>query len=66
MSFIFVEIIELNFCGLEKNTKRNITKREQSNDEIGTDFDINNTNSNSRDSLIEIEKYQIGIDNTEK
>ncbi len=29
--FIFIEVIELNFCGLNKNTKQNITKRSQDN-----------------------------------
>ena len=30
MIFIFCEIIELNFCGLEKNTRKNIQERAQS------------------------------------
>ena len=45
-SFIYIEIIELNFCGLNKNTRRNILKRvieenleldDFKNDELKTD-----------------------------
>jgi hypothetical protein len=39
-SFIFNEIIILNFCGLDFNTKVKIEKREK-NDEILANFDSN-------------------------
>ena len=46
MTFVFTEFIELNFCGLQKNTKRNIEKRaltevsisSENNKEINNDF----------------------------
>ena len=28
---VYLEMVELNFCGLNKNTKQNITKRSQDN-----------------------------------
>ena len=38
MSLIFNEIIEINYCGLSKNTKRNIILRAQTN---STDLEYN-------------------------
>jgi len=57
--FIFLEIIELNFCNLNKNTKEQITARtlDKSNtfignkiNEFGDDANINNTNNSINDS----------------
>ena len=45
---IYLEIIELNFCGLSDNIKRNIEKRalkdsdERLNDSLNNIFEINN------------------------
>lgn len=46
MTLVFTEFIELNFCGLQKNTKRNIEKRSltevsissENNEEINNDY----------------------------
>ena len=46
MTLVFTEFIELNFCGLQKNTKRNIEKRaltevsisSENSKEINNDF----------------------------
>jgi len=54
MFLVFIEIIELNFCGLSTNLKRNITKRaeiETSNNLYGC--------KNNRDTLLEIDGLTI-------
>jgi hypothetical protein len=57
--FIFLEVIELNFCNLNKNTKEQITARtlDKSNtfiakktNEFGDDININNSNNSINDS----------------
>ena len=56
--FIFLEIIELNFCDLNKNTKEQIIKRtlDKSNtfinktNEAGDEININNSNNSINDS----------------
>ena len=67
MILIFCEIIELNFCGLEKNTKKNIMERtklaeyqdskedEQTNDsfEISDGLELN---FDSRNTINETDK----------
>ena len=55
MFLVFIEVIELNFCGLQKNTKRNIMERSQS--EIENNIDNRDSDiSNNRDSLLEMEE----------
>ena len=50
-AFIYAEIIELNCCGLNKNTRRNILKREL---EEKKDIDLND--SELKNDKIEISK----------
>ena len=52
MFIIFTEIIELNFCGLQKNIKRNIIQRSELDALPNSDY---------RESLIEIEKYKVDM-----
>ena len=57
-SFIFNEIIEINFCGLSQNTKRNISSR--ANDESDSLY----LRDESRESILkdsELEGYQIEL-----
>ena len=57
MFLVFVEVIELNFFGLQKNTKRNIMERSQS--EIENNMDVDNRDSDisdNRNSLLELEE----------
>ena len=57
MFLVFVEVIELNFFGLQKNTKRNIMERSQS--EIENNMDVDNRDSDisdNRNSLLEMEE----------
>ena len=47
---IFLEIIELRFCGLDKDIKKNITERSIVESAINDiDFDINKVNENRKD-----------------
>ena len=43
----YLEIFELNFCGLNKNTRRNIQKREQSEKDLNKRLTINNDSERS-------------------
>ena len=54
MFLVFIEIIELNFCGLSTNLKRNITKRA----EIETNNNLYGC-KNNRDTLLEIDGLTI-------
>ena len=54
MFLVFIEIIELNFCGLSTNLKRNIAERA----EIETNNNIDSC-KNSRDSLLEMDGLTI-------
>ena len=58
---IYIEIIEINCCGLEKNTKRNIRKRAQIDAENNDNYYDNNERFESKIEidgfLIEIEDY---------
>ena len=45
---IYLEIIELNFCGLNKNTKRNIQKREEK-ETIKSSYELNLLMENDED-----------------
>ena len=38
----YLEIFELNFCGLNKNTRRNIQEREQREKDLNNRLNINN------------------------
>ena len=59
-SLVFCEIIEINFLGLSKNTKNNITKRAQNEDEtnILRNSTINSDISND-ENLIELAENEI-------
>ena len=59
MILIYLEIIELNFCGLEENLKRNIDERAQIKEKeeeeyISRHSDIKRSSLNSTDSSIEL------------
>ena len=59
ITFVFLEIIILNFCGLNKNVKINIEKRAQQ--------DINYIEENGRDSNCGInDEYEINYEDIEK
>ena len=58
MIFIFTEIIEINLCNLQKNTKRNISERSMTQSDIPI-FDGDDNTSEDRDSLAEIEGYEV-------
>ena len=58
MIFIFTEIIEINLCNLQKNTKRNISERSMTQSDIPI-FDGDDNTSEDRDSLVEIEGYEV-------
>ena len=45
---IYIEIIEINCCGLEKNTKRNIRKRAQIDAENNDNYYDNNERFESK------------------
>ena len=51
---IFIEIIELNFCKLSKNTKKNITKRGQHDSLTALDLDISYEPSEIDETFIDI------------
>ena len=50
----YLEIIEYNFCSLNKNTKKNISEREQKLKE-----EINNLDNDDNDDQLTIEGYDI-------
>ena len=54
MFLVFIEIIELNFCGLSTNLKRNIADR--------AEIEVNN-NKNRRDTLLEMDGQAIDFNN---
>ena len=56
---IFVEIIELNIFGLQKNTKRNITQRSDSEEINATTLNLhsNDENGEQRLSLTDVNYY---------
>ena len=62
MLLVFTEIIEINICDLQKNTKKNISERSIEQSEFPL-FDEDN--SRDRDSLVEIEGYEIEIKSKE-
>lgn len=67
MLLIFTEIIEINACDLEKNTKKNIKIREsmeEDNDVDSEDYDKNGNlihRTKTRDSKIEIDGIEIDL-----
>jgi len=56
MILVFVEIIELNFCGLSKMTKRNIEFRARIDSLVSCNNDINE-NKNVDDTIIDLKDY---------
>ena len=80
MLLVFTEIIELNFCELQKYTKKNITERSITQTKIDAKDELHEglmkkerKNSNERydsddsdDSNIEIDGYAIEMKNTIK
>ena len=77
MLLVFTEIIELNFCELQKNTKKNITERSMSQTKLDIKNELdeglmkdNDRNSNgsddSDDSNVEIEGYEVEMKNAFK
>ena len=57
---LFIEIIELNFCGLSYMTKKNIELRAR------LDSNINNNDEESNSSEINYEDYLIKLENKTK
>ena len=56
ITFIFLEIIQLNFCGLNENLKKNIEERALlDNDES----QLRTSSSYSRESRVSIEDYYV-------
>ena len=64
MMLIYLEIIELNFCGLEKNLKKNIDLRAKLKEEIEI-FDDNDTQKYSNDSNLIYDNLEISFQNNE-
>ena len=44
---VYLEMVELNFCGLNKNTRRNIQEREQREKDLNNRLTINNDSERS-------------------
>ena len=61
MFMVFIEIIELNFCGFSNNLKRNISLRAET-EAIINDKDIEN-NQDNRDLLVEMDGQTIDFNN---
>ena len=57
-SLIFLEIIQLNFCGLNKNTRKEITERSRNINYYLDDLNLNSGNDSKEidDFLFNIEK----------
>ena len=53
MFMVFIEIIELNFCGFSNNLKRNIALR------ADTDINVDKDVENNRDNLVEMDGQTI-------
>ena len=62
MFLVFVEILELNFCGLSVNLKRKIAERAEI--EANNDENIDDNKKEDRDSLIEMEGQTIDFNNS--
>ena len=59
---IFTEIIEINACDLEKNTRKNIQLRESLEENDDTDYDMNGNSihhKNTNRSKIEFEGVEV-------
>ena len=55
---VFLEIIELKFCGLNKNLKSNIEERAK--------LDLENINDRTSSDKIEINEYEVNLNDNEK
>ena len=69
MILIFVEIIELNFCGLSTMTKKNIELRARIDSMITNDNDINqdiNGDNDDEETFIDLKDYTFDVDTIEK
>ena len=55
MILVFTEMVELNFCNLSKNIKRNIANRAEYEEDIADRAEYEEDNIISNDTLIEIE-----------
>jgi hypothetical protein len=78
MLLVFTEIIELNFCELQKFTKKNITQRSMAQTKIDLKDEINDglmktddrnsigSGDSDDDSNVEIEGYEVEMKNTFK
>ena len=67
MILVFNENIELNFCGLQKNLKKNIVERASLESSDNTNFltDDNNSEMQNVDESIEIGQYKFHLENNE-
>ena len=59
MSLVFYEIIELNFCNLSVNTKKNITERAQKEVSIDERAILYNDDDSNN---CEIQNYEVQMD----
>ena len=69
MILVFVEIIELNFCGISAMTKKNIELRAKIDCMITNNNDINNIkgdNDDDEDTFIDLKDYTLEVDNIEE
>lgn len=65
MILVFVEIIELNFCGLSKNTAKNIELRARLDSMVSSNTDTNDINcdyDDDEDTFIDLKDYTFDID----
>ena len=68
MILVFVEIIELNFCGISAMTKKNIELRAKIDSMITNNNDINNIkgDNDDEDTFIDLKDYTLEVDNIEE
>ena len=71
MILVFVEIIELNFCGLSKMTKENIELRARLDSIVGDENDINdikdiNNCCDDDETFIDLKDYTFDVDQTKE
>ena len=62
MILVFVEIIELNFCGLSKMTKKNIELRARLDSMINNENDINEEKEDDDETFIDLKDYTYDMD----
>ena len=68
MILVFVEIIELNFCGLSKMTKENIELRARLDSMVSDENDIKDINNccDDDETFIDLKDYTFDVDQTKE